>query len=130
MALRQTHSEFRSYDVISLYRVSGPWTDTTVTWKTQPSAPTVPTRPDAFIDLKGRVDAWTWVEWDLTEAVRGAGFPSYGWLVVGGRRDNWGHTSSHGVATFVSSEGGDPTTGLRRAQGLDYRPRLVIVYTQ
>jgi|GEM_PF-5621447 len=133
MALRQTHSEFRNYDVISLYRVSGPWTDTTVTWETQPKDPYVPgvrTPPDAFINLKGRVDAWTWVEWDLTEAVARAGFPPYGWLVVGGRRDDWGHTSSHGVATFVSSEGGDPTTGLMRAQGLDLRPRLVIVYTQ
>lgn len=124
MALYNPHSEHRNSDVISVYRVQGPWQDTTVTWKTRPPDPPYGANADAWVELKGYIHQHTWIEWDLTEAVKRGGFPAYGWLLVGGRKSDWGSTTLPGVATFFSIEGGT----MIRDQ--DYRPRLIVVYTQ
>jgi len=63
---------------VSVYRVTGEWTESGVTWNTRPSNDTQPTS----VILPS--SAMSWVSWNVTQDVQayGEGTPNYGWLLT------------------------------------------------
>ncbi|MBP7144540.1 MAG: DUF3344 domain-containing protein [Methanoculleus sp.] len=65
---------------VSVYRVTGEWTESGVTWNTRPSNDTQPTS----VILPS--SAMSWVSWNVTQDVQAyaEGTPNYGWLLTYG----------------------------------------------
>ncbi|MEW6475360.1 MAG: DNRLRE domain-containing protein [Actinomycetota bacterium] len=84
----------------AVYTTGVEWSETGLTWSNKPA------RTSAALDDKGGVSAGTWVEWDVTTAVRGNDLYSF----------NLATTSNDG--TDVAS----------REAATDRRPRLVVTF--
>lgn len=100
----------RDYDV---YRVTGNWTESTVTWNNQPAVATSATTTQPSGNKGG-----VWLEWNVTADVRdfvNLAQPNYGW-VIKDRTES--QSSTNYQATFRSKE----------YTGTANDPQLVVTY--
>jgi hypothetical protein len=62
-----------------MYRMTGDWTESGVTWSTLPSYEATPTDSASIVTTAG-----AWIEWDVTTDVQAFvdGTPNFGWLIM------------------------------------------------